>query len=67
MLKRILEYFAARKRGEKRVAPAGVRGRVYVRTENEGGGVEARAEPQASISARVIRADGRVEDHGVIS
>lgn len=71
MLERLRAWWRARQRGEKRVAPPGVRGRVYVRKDalSDGGPdqIKVDAEPQAYISARVIRADGRVEDLGVIA
>lgn len=50
-----MDAFQARRRGEARVAPAGVRGRVY---QKAGGGsnVLAHVELKPDISARVFRA-----------
>jgi len=64
---RLREWWQARKRGERRIAPPGVRGRVYER-KGGGGPLAVRGIPEASISARVFRAaTGQWEDLGVIS
>lgn len=67
----IKEDFKAARRGERRVAPYGTRGRVY---EAKPGSkkqpfdkIKAKARPTATISARVIRADGTIEELGVIA
>lgn len=62
----------ARKRGEARVAPRGVTGRIYARQSDappaDAGAMAAKGEPQASISARVYRAaENRWYDLGVIA
>lgn len=68
-MNRIWEYMKARWRGEKREAPYGVRGRVYSKNGvvDQGGARLATSKGEAKLSARVIRADGTVEDLGVIS
>lgn len=72
MFQKLLEWLRAQRRGEVRIAPPGTRGRVYgkrVEVEREGGGsMPTKAEPKATISARVFRADKEEwEDRGVIS
>lgn len=54
-MRRLVEWFRALLRGERRIAPAGVRGRVF---ERKGGrpGMSARATLQAKMSTRVFRA-----------
>lgn len=54
-MRRLIEWFRAWRRGERRIAPHGVRGRVYARA-GEGSGVRAKARPEAKITARVYRA-----------
>lgn len=62
MLRRLIEAYGAWRRGERRVAPHGVRGRVYER-KGEAGSLTAMAQPTATIKARVFRAaTGKWED-----
>mgnify|MGYP001588607646 FL=1 len=55
MLMRFFEFLKAWRRGERRIAPAGVRGRVYERWGGEPG-MSARTKLQAKMSTRVFRA-----------
>ncbi len=75
-LRELLDHFQAKRRGEVKVAPYGSRGRVYAppkgerdhdRDMNAGNVIAVKAKPRARISARVIRADGRIEDLGVLN
>jgi hypothetical protein len=63
MFHRIYEWYKARRRGERRIAPTGVRGRVYAsRDKNKADGIiSAKAEPTAVIHMKVTRKDGTVE------
>jgi hypothetical protein len=65
------EDFKAWRRGEQRVAPRGIRGRVYERTDQAEAGPLLKAattKPEVVISAKVYRAaTGEWEDHGVIA
>jgi hypothetical protein len=55
-LKRLSEWFAAKARGDVRVAPHGVRGRVYVRG-GETGPISARTTLKPTLTpSRVYRA-----------
>ena len=56
MLRRLVEAFGAWRRGERRVALAEARGRVYARSE-DGSAVVAKMKPKPSISARIWRAE----------
>ena len=66
MLRRITEAFGAWRRGERRIAPQGVRGRVY---EKKDPAAESSAQSEKKISAgpkavlemKVTRANGEVE------
>jgi len=58
MLARFAEVFQAWRRGDKRVAPHGSRGRVYERPGE--GGVKAKARPEAKMTVRVFRAEENV-------
>ena len=51
---RLIEAFRAWRRGEKRIAPYGVRGRVYAKAGDPA--VKAKTRPEAKMSARVYRA-----------
>lgn len=54
----LLERYRAWRRGEKRIAPRGVRGRVY-RKKGEPdtrGGLQSTASPVVTVTARVYRA-----------
>lgn len=69
LLQRLVSWWQARKRGERRIAPTGYRGRVYARSDDQAGGVvAAKGKPKATIRARVYRAATDTwEDQGVIS
>jgi len=67
-LKTFVEDFKASRRGERRIAPRNVRGRVYAKkdgdatTAAEGGmQIKVKKEPTATLTMRVTRADGTVE------
>ncbi len=66
------DHFKAKRRGEKKVAPYGTRGRVYQPAEGEpdmnaGNVMTVKKEPKVTIRAKVTRTDGTVEDHGVVA
>lgn len=61
----ISQAIGAWRRGEKRIAPAGATGRVYAQKEETGGSAGrslARAKSVVLVGARVIRANGTVEN-----
>lgn len=63
------EDLKALRRGEKRIAPFGSTGRVYAKRNpppTSDGSINPQSEPKLSISARVIRADGKVEELGEV-
>ncbi len=66
LLKSLWQDFKAGRRGERRVAPRGVRGRIYARKDGSDGNpgrMRASAKPKASIKRRVYRqATGQWED-----
>ena len=56
MLQELIEWFAALRRGEKRIAPASVRGRVYERADGPSA-IAPRATLKATLApTRVYRA-----------
>lgn len=64
MLRRLWEDFKARRRGEERVLPAGVRGRVYQEksvSEKPRGGTLVPARAVGTLKMKITRADGKVE------
>jgi hypothetical protein len=69
-LKTVWEDAKAYRRGEVRVAPRGVTGRVYARKDGQDsspGSIELQASSVGTISAKVYRArTGTWEDLGVI-
>lgn len=68
MFNSLREWFRAWRRGEKRVGPKGATGRVFADKGTGMGGVNAKASPKGSISARVWRKEtGKWEDLGVIA
>jgi hypothetical protein len=71
IFKQTIEDFKAWRRGEIRVQPRGVTGRIYALKETgqpEGGAaVNVKTEPIASLHVKVIRADGTVEDLGELN
>lgn len=56
MVRRLIEVWKAWRRGERRVAPEPVRGRVYARKAEAPGEIAAKTRPEAKLSARVYRA-----------
>lgn len=63
-IRSLWEDFKAFRRGEQRVTPRGVRGRIYSRVIGDSsspGSVNVKAGPTASLTMTVRRADGRVE------
>lgn len=59
----------ARRRGERRIAPPGVRGRVYAPRNGpviHAGAHNVRSEPKIEVEIQVTRADGTVEDLGTV-
>lgn len=60
---RLYEWFKAWRRKEVRIAPKGVRGRVYAKKEDvkSSGGLNVTVEPKVSCQVVVTRADGTVE------
>lgn len=65
MLARLIDWFSALRRGEKRIAPHGARGRVYAKrdgsVDNASDGRQFRVSPTATCEAKITRADGTVE------
>ena len=70
-LRWLWEDFKAYRRGERRIAPRGARGRIYERKagpQKRAGWHEAKGGvKKIEVRARVLRASGEVEDLGVIS
>lgn len=68
-LKELVSDFRAWRRGEKRVAPYGSRGRVYEKKSgNAGSGPSlnrTKAEPKATLHMKIMRADGTIEHRSV--
>jgi len=66
MLNRLAEWYKALRRGERRIAPYGNTGRVYEREApdygDKSGGKEFKAVATPTLTARVIRANGTVEE-----
>lgn len=63
-VKSLIEDFKAYRRGEKRVAPRGTRGRIYAPTEGKsevGTTFRAKADPVATLIMKITRTDGTVE------
>jgi hypothetical protein len=68
-LRELREDIKALRRGEKRVAPYGSTGRVYAKRhpiEDTSGAHNPKAKPTVNVTARVIRADGSIEDMGEV-
>lgn len=67
MFKRIREWFRAWRRGEKRVQPKAVRGRVYERKvpEQPQPGAQAKGRATATCQIQITRADGSIEKRTV--
>lgn len=65
MIKTLWQDFKAWRRGEKRIAPRNVRGRVYERKNGDNapaGRHQSKAAGVAVLKARVIRLDGTTEE-----
>jgi hypothetical protein len=63
-IRSFVEDFKARRRGEKRIAPRGLRGRVYAsNAPADAGGTVVRIgkTPTAQLTMTIRRADGTVE------
>lgn len=71
LLRWLWEDFKAYRRGERRIAPRGSRGRIYEKkagSSKRAGWHEARGGVKdITVTGRKIRADGTVEDLGVLS
>ena len=66
--KELWQDFKAYRRGERRVAPYGTRGRVYAPkiAKSDPGSVKlVTKEPTASVNIKITRADGSVETMSV--
>ena len=65
MMGRLSEDFAAWRRGDRRVAPHGARGRIYVKKNGDNnkppGLVRVGCRPTVRIGLKVMRTDGTVE------
>lgn len=62
----LVEDFKAHRRGEKRIAPRGARGRIYSpkvapTASDEGFSFRVRRMPSATLTMKVTRANGAVE------
>ena len=58
------QNFKAWRRGERRIAPAGARGRVYEQRDAPSSGAhEVETKTTYTTLAKVIRADGRPDEH----
>lgn len=57
----VIEDFKAWRRGETRVSPRGTFGRVYARTAADPSAIAVKAEPTATLTMTIIRADGTTE------
>ena len=55
--------FRAWRRGERRVAPYGARGRIYEKKDPPSGAHAVDTKTTYTVLARVIRADGRPDEH----
>jgi hypothetical protein len=67
-IKEKISDFLAWRRGERRIAPPGTRGRVYAGSKDSATDVHgSKAEPKMVLKARILRANGDVEELGVIS
>ena len=55
--------FKAWRRGEHRVAVPGVRGRVYMKTDESASATKIKTKTVFKVKARVIRADGRPDEY----
>jgi len=70
MFGRIIDAFKGWRRNEVRVAPYGVRGRVWAKkvgpeAVSSPGNINMKAGPTAVLEMKVTRADGTVEIHKV--
>jgi hypothetical protein len=66
-IRSLVEDFKAHRRGEKRIAPRGTRGRIYapkvgsVAADNEGMSFRVSKTPTAQLTMKITRANGDVE------
>ena len=64
MFRETWQNFKAWRRGERRIAPAGTRGRVYEqKNPSSSGAHKVETKTTYTTLARVIRADGRPDEH----
>ena len=64
MFKETWQNFKAWRRGERRIAPSGTRGRVYASAESPlAGAHKVETKTTYMTLAKVIRADGRPDEH----
>ena len=64
MFREMWQNFKAWRRGERRIAPSGTRGRVYAQKDAPSSGAhEIETKTTYTTLARVIRADGRPDEH----
>lgn len=68
LFSRIVDWYQARKRGERRIAPYDVKGRVYEKIDKNvvvtkaGADMASRKVGKVTVKARIIRKDGTVEE-----
>lgn len=68
IIRSLYEDVKAWRRGETRVAPRGITGRVYVRKDGNDtspGLHKTKSEPLVTVEMKIIRADGTVETRQV--
>ena len=64
MFRELWQNFKAWRRGERRIAPSGTRGRVYEqKNASSSGAHEVETKTTYTVLARVIRADGRPDEY----
>ena len=61
------EDIKAWRRNERRLTPHGVRGRVYEKVDMSGEAHQVKQVMTYRVTARVIRADGRPDEHYVLT
>ena len=63
----LVDQFRAWRRGERRIAPYGVRGRVYERVKEpeKADDHNASAHGRAALEMKIVRADGTIETRRV--
>ena len=67
MFERIRNAIGRWRRGDRRIAPRGVRGRVYRNPADDApSGVKIPVDAKMNLSAKVTRADGTIEDYQIM-